>query len=207
MRKYTNKQLRDMELCCECGKKNPTPQYSRCPDCAKRNRERRRENYNYRKKIGVCVKCGKNKAEPRKIMCMECAGRESDRYYEKGGRPETSLIKDSNRKKIMYKERKENNLCPGCGKPVSGYVYCKMCRAKMKNHRVKKKTVMDRSERIQYGLCYICGKKQSMEGKNVCEDCYKVRLEAIKKCNEKRSNDFNKYWKRSNTIVSKAKIV
>ena len=37
-----------------------------------------------------------------------------------------------------------------------------------------------RSERPDYGKCYICG-KPVMDGKGVCPECYQKRLESISK--------------------------
>lgn len=59
-----------MGLCTKCGKENPTPEKSMCPDCAARQSELRKQNREYRKKIGICTHCGKNPAEPNKNYVM-----------------------------------------------------------------------------------------------------------------------------------------
>ena len=71
-------------MCPKCGKENPTPERSMCPDCAARNSELRKQNRKYHERIGICTHCGKNPAEPNKKLCYECLGQFQDSYSEKG---------------------------------------------------------------------------------------------------------------------------
>lgn len=57
-------------MCPKCGKENPTPERSMCPDCAARNSELRKQNRKYHERIGICTHCGKNPAEPNKSYVM-----------------------------------------------------------------------------------------------------------------------------------------
>lgn len=93
-----------MGLCTKCGKENPTPEKSMCPDCAARQSELRKQNREYRKKIGICTHCGKNPAEPNKKLCYECLGQFQDGYAAKG-RTDEQREKDRLRKKQLKEER------------------------------------------------------------------------------------------------------
>ena len=97
-----------------------------------------------------------------------------------------------------YKKCKENAICPRCGKPSdSGKVYCKTCRAAMKGKREHDKKTISRSERPNYGICYICGKEQVMENKKVCPKCYKQRILSINQCIKSRDKSYKAYWEQS----------
>lgn len=163
--------------------------------------QERYEEYHFYKDLKICVRCHKNPAEPKKVMCLECAGRERDRYHQKGRSPST-LQKDSERRKIHYRTCKENNTCPRCGRSVENkrYVYCARCRAKMKEQREKGRGDISRSERVAYGICYICGKDKVVQGKSTCENCYQKRLESIQKI---AYLPVNENWKNENKMVFK----
>lgn len=75
--------MREKGLCTRCGKENPTPERSMCPECAAKNSELRKQNRAYHEKIGICTHCGKNPAEPNKKLCYECLGQFQDSYATK----------------------------------------------------------------------------------------------------------------------------
>ena len=56
----------------------------------------------------------------------------------------------------------------------------------MKAKREHDKKTISRSERPNYGICYICGKEQVMENKKVCPKCYKQRILSINQCIKSR---------------------
>ena len=105
-------------MCPKCGKENPTPERSMCPDCAARNSELRKQNRKYHERIGICTHCGKNQAEPNKKLCYECLGQFQDSYSEKG-KTDEQKEKDRLRKRQLKQKRIENGLCPRCGKHQS----------------------------------------------------------------------------------------
>ena len=178
-----------MGLCTKCGKENPTPEKSMCPDCAARQSELRKQNREYRKKIGICTHCGKNPAEPNKKLCYECLGQFQDDYAAKG-RTDEQREKDRLRKKQLKEERIEKGMCPKCGKykSVNGGL-CQRCKAYLKKYRDKKRCDLSRSERPDYGICYICGKNPIMK-KKVCEACYETRLKTLPAMWENMNNDY-----------------
>lgn len=98
-------------MCPKCGKENPTPERSMCPDCAARNSELRKQNRKYHERIGICTHCGKNPAEPNKKLCYECLGQFQDSYSEKG-KTDEQKEKDRLRKRQLKQTRIENGLCP-----------------------------------------------------------------------------------------------
>lgn len=59
-------------MCPKCGKENPTPERSMCPDCAARNSELRKQNRKYHERIGICTHCGKNPTMKGKKVCDKC---------------------------------------------------------------------------------------------------------------------------------------
>lgn len=185
-------EMRENGLCPKCGKENPTPDKSRCPICAERDSKNRKENRQYLKKIGMCVRCGKNKAEPNKTLCYECIGKESDSYYA-SERTEEQKERDRNRKRELAEERIANGICPKCGKYKSdnGGI-CKKCKAYLRQYRNKNRHDITRSERPNYGICYICGENPVMEDKKVCEKCYQDRIRTLPAMWENRNNEYFK---------------
>lgn len=161
-----------------------------CPDCAARQSELRKQNREYHKKIGICTHCGKNPAEPNKKLCYECLGAFQDSYAAKR-RTDEQREKDRLRKKRLKDERIEKGLCPKCGKykSINGGL-CQRCKAYLKKYRDKKRCDLQRSERPDYGICYICGKNPIMKGKRVCESCYEVRLKTLPAMWENMNNDY-----------------
>lgn len=145
----------------------------------------RKEEYDFYKSIGICVRCHKNASEPHKVMCIECADKE--REYSRKKR-ERNHDKIRNRDLDKYHRLKEQGICVYCKKrpAVPGKTKCAKCLAKIKSRRESQRSGLARCERVSYGICYICGKKDVLPDHGVCEHCYKTRLQAINKCLSKR---------------------
>ena len=97
------------------------------------------------------------------------------------------MTEDQYKKRLAYNKRKRElcvafGLCRDCLKrdAVKGK-FCLECYLKAQR-RNKKKREGDviRSERVEYGLCYFCG-KPVIEGKKTCPDCYDSRKLSILK--------------------------
>lgn len=190
MRKLNYQQLKAQGLCVRCAKPNPDTSKAMCPECAKKNSEQRKENRVYWKRIGRCTKCGKNPPEPNRLMCYECLGAESDRYLLKEKKAE-----DKEKEKIHKREKaaqnRENGLCYRCGKQkVIGGGLCKKCKAYQKRYRDKNRCDIERSDRVSYGLCYICGSNELMDGKRICPKCYETRLKTLPSMWENANNEY-----------------
>ena len=153
--------MRDEGLCKRCGKSNPTPEHCMCPECREKENERRRNNYQYYKKIKICTKCVKNRAEPNRTLCYECAEKRSDAYMRRGGRTDKQKQNKRIRNGELRKIYKESGLCSRCGKnPSIDGGLCKICRAHAKLYWNSHKEGLPRSEWRSYGICYNCGKNK-----------------------------------------------
>ena len=107
------------------------------------------------------------------------------------GKTDEQKEKDRLRKRQLKQTRIENGLCPRCGKHQSqNGGLCQRCRAYLKNYRDKNRCDLSRSERPDYGICYICGKNPTMKGKKVCDKCYETRLSTLPAMWENANNDY-----------------
>lgn len=161
-----------------------------CPVCAEKSSQNRKNNRDYRRKIGVCTRCGKNKAEPYKKLCLECLGADQDRYAEKKTTDE-QRERDKLRKRKLSEERREKGLCTRCGKrSAKNGGICNVCKAYLKRYRDKNRQDIMRSERTDFGICYICGKRPVEKDKKVCAECYETRLKTLPSMWENMNNEY-----------------
>lgn len=191
-------------LCTKCGdiaREGKTT----CKKCLDRDIEHNKERRAKLKLLGLCISCGHEEAEPNKTKCWECA--EKDRIASENRRKKPEIKKIvAEYDKDRYQRNKENGICTHCGKkPKEKGLVCISCHnKKLANQRRYKdrhgiERDLSRSERIAYGMCYICG-KNAMQGKGVCEEHYKQREDSIKKiCYFSVSDE----WKEDNKAVYK----
>lgn len=190
MRKMTYRQMVEAGLCTSCGKESDS---ALCTNCRERRNEQRRASRQYKKMIGQCVRCS-NAAEPGKTLCLECMGSENDKYHDSGKK------KDQGAKMRTYYERKESGICTRCGKrDKEKGLLCGRCYGKYRAKKEAKRCDILRSERLSYGLCYVCGKPK-MTDRNVCESCYEVRKQTIPAMIAVTNND---YFRQLNGLVFK----
>ena len=134
-----------------------------------------RETYQFYKSIGICTHCRKEKAEDGHVLCLDC--RMQAREHKKKYDPEKIRARD----KANREYRKANGLCVNCGaRPQQHGLLCNKCYSTILRRRAKNADV-PRSERVSYGLCYICGKNELVEGRKVCASCYETRYKSISK--------------------------
>lgn len=196
MRKLTYKQMREHGICPKCGKENDTPEKSMCTSCRTHHNEQRKANRKYRSNIGMCTRCGRHKAEPYKKLCYECLDKDNEKYHSKD-RTEADRENDREKKRQQAAERKESGCCIRCGRPYHGEKnLCTRCRGYLKNYRDNHRQDICRSERTSYGICYICGSSDVMDGKKVCESCYEDRLKTLPMM---WANQNNEYFRRLET--------
>lgn len=159
----------------------------------------RAEEYQFYKSLKICVRCHKNQAEPNRVMCLECSGAESDRMKEKRKYSDADKLKKKDMDK--YYKLKQQGICTYCKheKALQGRTKCQKCLSKIRNKRNSKKCDIARSERVSYGLCYICGNDVLYKDTHVCEKCYKTRYESISKIMHKKEK--NNFWKQDNNVV------
>lgn len=134
-----------------------------------------KEEYQFFKSKGICTHCKKEKAEKGKILCLAC--KMQNREYKK--KYDADKIRARDKAKREY--RKANGLCVNCGaRPQQHGLICNKCYTTILRRKAKN-TDIPRSERVSYGLCYICGKNELVEGKKVCAKCYDTRYKSISK--------------------------
>lgn len=169
--------------CGQCGKINDRPNRALCSECTKKDIERQTEIRKWYREQGFCPKCKKNKLMGDEKTCVECRAADANLHQK---------IRDNNTKaynahmatyhKSLYDKRKEQGLCPVCGKPNKDkrYITCPICRDK-KNRRTQPKFL--REERIKNGLCIWCDNPVK-NGYKICEKHYQMNCEKAKKSNK-----------------------
>lgn len=161
----------------------------------------RAEEYHFYKRLGICVRCHKKQAEPNKVLCWECGDKEIEIYRKNRAKNRESRNKRDLEK---YRKLKEMGICTYCKheKAIPGRYKCEKCLSKLKRKRDAERQDIIRYERVNYGLCYICGKNELKEGFRVCESCYKKRLDCIQKI---MYMPVSEYWRNDNKMVFRKK--
>ena len=128
----TNEQRKEWKrigLCSCCGKRRPVEGGLTCQEC----RDRYKANRDYKREHGICVKCGKNRVAPNRKYCDDCLEWRRERYQAEKQNPEridAIRLRDKRRRE----QRKEDNLCVWCGKPVfENHTLCYECLTSMRN--------------------------------------------------------------------------
>lgn len=149
-----------------CGKGKPVTGGSLCRQCRAKCREEQRLRREQAAELHICPRCRKNKLYAGEKRCPECI--EKARKYSVGYRERKNELQ-----RTVYRARpKENDgKCIYCHKrpPEPGHKSCVYCRARRR--RYWQKDGIDRSERVSYGLCYICG-EPVMDGRKLCQKHY-----------------------------------
>lgn len=142
--------------------------------------------------MGICVQCGKEKPFLGYVRCPKCIEKSEEASRKCWSDPEKRIRynkRGSERKKELILERKENGLCPMCGRPIKSgtYIYCKQCREKKNAAR---RTQNSRrpgdhfKERIAAGVCMYCG-EEVVPGYKLCETCLNRTRDNFRKANER----------------------
>lgn len=135
-------------------------------------------------------------------VCVKCRGQDA---YTLGGRPycaECTSIENQRRNMLRSKDlqaerdrqrklrmrRIDEHRCSRCGKPLrDGYSYklCEHCRYKLRISKDEQRWLKnpDRIKRGTPGFCWNCC-QPVMEGKKICERCYKALLPGLAKARE-----------------------
>lgn len=129
------------------------------------------------RKHHICPSCGKQDAYTLagRTMCAECAERERLRAEK---RRETAGDILRHRQAEIRRKRAEEGKCTRCGRNTDGvHKLCLECRlqtARMKRERMHRKGSMTWEQRVSGFVCFYCG-GEPMEGRKICEECYKKR--------------------------------
>ena len=133
------------------------------------------KEYQFFKSIGICTHCRKEKAEKGRTLCLAC--KMQNREYKKKYDPEKMRARD----KANREYRKDHGLCVNCGaRPQQHGLICNKCYSTILRRRAGN-TAIPRSGRVAYGLCYIWGKNELVNGEKVCVSCYDTRYKSISK--------------------------
>lgn len=177
--------------CGQCGKINDRLNRAVCSECAKKDVINQTETRNWYRDHGYCPRCKRNKLMGSEKTCVECRAKDAERL---------EIKRESDRKayndsmssyhKSLYNRRKEQGLCPVCGKVNKDkrYITCNSCRNK-KNSRTIHKTLRDKRERN--GLCIWCDRPVK-EGYKICKTHYQMNCEKAKKANRDYLRESNK---------------
>lgn len=123
---------------------------------------------------GICRDCGQREVEPNTQLCFECAERKykKAKEYYKNNRDEINE-KNKRRSREKYAARKASGICVKCGKrkALENKTLCIDCYVKKRRKKDPRwNNEIERSERPQYGLCYICGSPLS-DHHSLCNKC------------------------------------
>lgn len=96
-----------------------------------------RERYAALKETGICVVCGKNNAEKGHVRCWECSLDNAQRYGKTLERKDRDNRTRSEKRRLLYEERKALGICVRCGKKsaLKEYTLCQDCMEKRRSAR------------------------------------------------------------------------
>ena len=162
---------------------------------------------------GICRDCGQREVEPHTQLCFECANRKykKAKEYYKNHRDEINERNKQTAKK-RYAERKASGICVKCGKhkALENKTLCLNCylkKRKIKDPRWNNE--VERSERPQYGLCYVCAKPLTGHH-SLCDECLtrsrKLMVELNKNPTDKMKENIDRFKNYNNVIFYKNKL-
>lgn len=158
--------------CPNCGGQRPiAPGHKSCAECMEKERQRKREEREFRLANGLCTRCGRPRDDERYNTCERCRNRDADR--------------ERNRKR--YNILKLRGMCVRCGERAAeaGKVMCKLCRKRTNQvYRDSDPGWAKRYERreqlIAAGLCIDCS-QPTEDGKQRCPKCIEARRDSTRK--------------------------
>lgn len=128
--------------------------------------------------VGLCSRCGKYRLFGDEKQCPECRAKianDQTRHRKKN----RESVNSNNREfmRNLRSRRKEQGLCPECGrKPSGGYITCGICRYKKRNGYVLQ------PDRYELGLCRFCDNPVE-PGYRVCEEHHRQNIERARSSN------------------------
>ena len=177
-------------LCTKCGKRPAMEGRRRCTHCTEIIRQHNAIKREERETKGLCVKCGKASADPGMKFCSVCRKKQNER---------------SSRDRAFVKE---NNLCIKCRKEKTepGIAYCLSCkmderergRNRLKEYTEDERKTINRKSgashralraaRKENGLCIVCGKRKSAEGRLSCVYCLERKKKQYRRRRDVKGN-------------------
>ena len=100
--------------------------------------------------------------------------------------------------KRHYYNRKNNGLCPRCGKPLDreGH-YCSECLEKVRKYRIENRKFF-----VENNICTVCGKEKVPNGERICPECRAKNAERKHITDEQRAR-YNKNVRKKQNLLYK----
>lgn len=186
-----HKARKESGLCITCGNKLPDGYTSvTCEDCKKYRNSYRR----LLKREQLCVCCRKQDAYTlnKRALCADCSERIAAAQRERMAQNAGLAERKSLRSKELYNSRKEQGLCPKCGKrrPDGEHrIFCLACLARGRRYDKRKFDKLYGPDRLtkqnvsEFGICSTCFKSPAECGK-LCESCYAKHLISLNTARE-----------------------
>lgn len=98
-----------------------------------------------------------------------------------------------------YRKRKDNGLCPRCGKPLDreGH-YCSECLEKVRKYHNE-----SRKFYIENHLCTECGKNRVPDEERICPECRAKRQKNRKPLTENQKTHYRENFKKQQKSLYK----
>lgn len=144
-------------------------------------------DYEWLTQMGLCHKCRKNKVAPNKKFCFDCLEKIREINLNRYDSEKAKAYQE--RRREIYRQKKENGICIRCNKRATHGMYCYECYIKQRRRNIERaeKAKISRherglipEERKRNGLCLWCGKK-AVNGINACEKHRDIFSQAAKK--------------------------
>ena len=200
--------LKARGVCPNCKKRNAMQGRVQCGQCAADARDSKRKLVSK----CICRQCGNEDAEPGKQNCWDCAEKarkagQARRDAETAGQRTERLAYNRTYTRMRRERLKAAGLCTRCGKrkPQAGKLACIDCGIVLRREREQRKPdTLLRSERPDYGLCYICG-EAVLDGKKLCARCVKAAMTNLEKANEAIDRDGHPWRRLNDSVFAKPK--
>lgn len=163
------------------------------------------EYYAYYKAHGICVTCGQEKAKQGRVRCWRCLINQREheaeyRQHKTHEQKETAKAKRREREAALREDRREQGLCPNCGRERKNkkYALCDKCRLSAKKSAQKNRLDAGRVPNAFRGdgyFCAICLKPVENDGDKLCDRCRANNEINVAKARAAQDNS-NHYWRR-----------
>ncbi len=160
--------------------------------------------YHYYKSRGICVTCGNEPAKPGHVRCWRCLANLADmEAIRRDIMPEEQhqaiLAKRRVRQAALRVERREQGLCPNCGRERKdkSYAICEKCRASAKRSAERKRRadgMLSNGLRGDGNFCAVCLKPVEKEGSKLCNRCAENNAKNILTARAAQNNE-NHPWR------------
>lgn len=173
---YRNRKERG--LCPNCGKELDRDGHY-CEECLMKHNQMVNEDREFLKSIGICPVCRKIRLFGDEKKCLECKAKDAEYQFNRRNKNREKYNNQCRqRSKKREEERRQQGLCPRCGKKAEAlrYKMCSKCRHKNIEYKRKSRPLHPRTERIEKGICYFCDNPVK-KGYKVCDKHYQMNVE------------------------------